>query len=187
MDQETAPVNEGLRNRILDDLSEHFSRDILSVDEYERRVQAIYKATTDLELVKINEDLLPPQRYAASQPAAPHWSKDGPEHQQCIAIFSGSTLKGEFAAPTHLDTIAIFGGSDVDLRDAHLPPGGMDIEVAAIFGGVDIKLPADCDFQIQVTAIFGGVNHPPFQKKGNRPLVRIHGAAVFGGVDIKQA
>lgn len=176
-----------MRNRILDDLSESFARNLLGVDEYEQRVQAVIQAGTVNEVLAVNKDILPPERYSSTEDPSPQMMSEGTPgvSRECIAIFSGTSLKGRFDAPDHLEAVAIFGGCDIDLREARIPPGGMDIEVNAIFGGVEIRVPGNANLQVHVAGIFGGTEHPPFRDRHNGPELRIHGAAIFGGVEIK--
>ena len=190
-------INEKLRQRILDDLSSNFSLDRIGMEEYEQRVQAVTSAKDDLELVSINSDILPATRYQGTDsrgsPDLRH-SNGGtalinhgtaPAHKDCIAIFSGSDLNGEFLAPRKLDAVSIFGGINIDLRKAAIPADGMTIDAAAIFGGVNILLPEGTRAQVDGVAIFGGFTQPPGSYNETGPLIKISGAAIFGGVDVR--
>ena len=81
---------------------------------------------------------------------------------------------------------AIFGGGDLDLRDADLDAGGAVIDITAIFGGVDIKLPESWAVEAHTTGIFGGADNRcknPEKHDGKR--IVINATAIFGGIDIK--
>ena len=62
------------------------------------------------------------------------------------------------------------------------------VQVSAIFGGVEIKVPTNWLVISQGTGIFGGfsdsTSQPPEGTPGLKRLI-IKGEAVFGGVDIK--
>jgi hypothetical protein len=110
---------------------------------------------------------------------------DAPKKQDLVAIFSGSDMAGEFLAPRRLDSVSIFGGANIDLRKAAIPADGMEIEVAAIFGGCTILLPAGVNPEITGMGIFGGFNKPRASYGSSGPRLRINGVALFGGVDIR--
>lgn len=81
---------------------------------------------------------------------------------------------------------AIFGGGDLDLRDAELDAAGAVIDITAIFGGVEIKLPESWVVEAHTTGIFGGAENKcknPEKHEGKR--IVINATAIFGGIDIK--
>ena len=189
-------VQEPLRQKILDELSTQFSQDKIGMDEYEQRVKAVSNAKDDIELIAINSDIIPPARYQGNSTGNPSLRSspgssaiinygDAPGHKDCVAIFSGSELNGEFLAPRRMDAVSIFGGIDIDLRKAAIPQAGMSIDAVAIFGGVNIVVPDGVRVQVDGVAIFGGYNRPQSSYNESGPLIKISGAAIFGGVDIK--
>ena len=55
------------------------------------------------------------------------------------AIFGGIDRRGTWNVPRRMRVVAIFGGADLDLREARFPPGVIDIEVTAVMGGINIS------------------------------------------------
>lgn len=83
---------------------------------------------------------------------------------------------------------ALFGGVVIDLRRAAMRGDSAVIDVTAMFGGVDIKIPQNWIAIPQVAAIFGGFGNKSAQPSADMPGVKrlyIKGAAIFGGVDVK--
>jgi predicted membrane protein len=84
---------------------------------------------------------------------------------------------------------SIFGGSEIDLRQAKLHNNKAKLEVYAIFGGVDIIVPENWKVKVKGAPIFGGVdnktNHDSSLDQENTPLIIIDAYAIFGGIDIK--
>lgn len=81
---------------------------------------------------------------------------------------------------------AIFGGGEVDLRSAELDRNGAVIDITAIFGGVDIRIPESWAVETHTTGIFGGADNKcknQEQREGKRAV--INATAIFGGIDIK--
>ncbi len=79
---------------------------------------------------------------------------------------------------------AILGGIDLDFRDATMEGDEATIEVSAIMGGVDIRVPRSWTVVNRVTPIMGGVddNTRPFDAK--KKLI-VEGTVLMGGLDIK--
>jgi hypothetical protein len=75
----------------------------------------------------------------------------------------------------------------VDLRDALFPDGVVEVEVKAVFGGVQIIVPPTLAVECHGTAILGGfesLNRVPANPDPSSPLLRVRGRVLFGGVQI---
>ncbi|MFW5689350.1 MAG: DUF1707 SHOCT-like domain-containing protein [Spirochaetota bacterium] len=190
---------ERLREHVIEQLSTGYSHDFLSEEEFEQRLETATNASTHADLRMLLVDMpaagsphAPAVRGDASAPSPrgelfPINHGEVANESTVIAIFSGSDRKGIWDPPKTLNTIAIFGGSDIDLREAHLPPGGMTINVVAMFGGVDIILPEGINVEISGAGIFGAFegkrrSSPPIP---GAPTIKVEGVAFFGGVDVK--
>ena len=104
-----------------------------------------------------------------------------------IAIFSGAERKGVWDPPRTLNAIAVFGGCEIDLREARIPAGGMTINAAVLFGGLEVIVPEDLNIQVNGAGIFGGFGGKSRKASNDprTPTVKISGVAIFGGVDVK--
>lgn len=101
------------------------------------------------------------------------------------ATFSGQDVKFDNEEFTGADLTAIFGGVKCDLRNAIITKDVV-INSSAIFGGIDIFVPANVKVKIKSTPIFGGVSNKAIQEKSeDAHTIYINGLAVFGGVEIK--
>jgi len=101
------------------------------------------------------------------------------------AIFAGKEVKisgGEVFKGAEITTF--FGGVELDLRQSTIQDD-ITIDVSAIFGGIDIKVPVDVNIKTDVAAIFGGVDGGNRTVNADAPTIRINGSCVFGGLDIK--
>lgn len=80
---------------------------------------------------------------------------------------------------------AIFGGVELNLDNAKIDKD-IEIEVCAIFGGVDIIVPNDVNVKFNTTSIFGGCSDKRKNiNKDDKKTIYINGICLFGGVDIK--
>ena len=87
--------------------------------------------------------------------------------------------------PPRVTVLNLFGGSDLDLRQA-LVPGDVTLSVYSLFGGSDITVPVGADVEMTGTAIFGGndldLSTPAVT---GSPRIRVRVVSVFGGTDVK--
>lgn len=90
--------------------------------------------------------------------------------------------------PRKLQVTAIFGGAELDLREARIPAGTVDVQITVIFGGVHIVVPPTLSVEINGSAIMGGfpqMNRAPVAPDPSVPVLRIHGTAIIGGVNVE--
>lgn len=83
---------------------------------------------------------------------------------------------------------AIFGGVEIDLREAGLAGGEATIDATAIFGGIELRVPADWRVNLRVTTLLGGTEnkrHQPSVAEATGELT-ITGSVVFGGIQVKE-
>jgi predicted membrane protein len=87
--------------------------------------------------------------------------------------------------------IAIFGGIEIDLRQASMETDEAVLDVNSIFGGCEIRVPETWTIITQGQGIFGGYTDNTRQtgvedlSNPKKKTLFIRGAAVFGGVEIK--
>lgn len=101
------------------------------------------------------------------------------------AIFGASEEKISNEEVLGTNVIAVFGGIELDLRQAIIKKDVV-INCEAIFGGIDIILPDNVKVKTSGVPVFGGVeNKKESSKEENVPTVYINYVCVFAGVDIK--
>jgi hypothetical protein len=182
----TAPTT-AERERTIALLSDRFAQGEIDIDVFEERVSIAHRARTTDELAGLTADLVPPSTEVATSPAR-QVASDPPATGEAVAIFGGTQRVGRWRVPRRFRAVAFFGGVQIDLRDAELPAGVIDMEVRTTFGGVQIIVPPTLAVEVQGTAIFGGFEHmsrvPP-NPDPNAPVLHVRGRAVFGGVSIE--
>jgi predicted membrane protein len=84
------------------------------------------------------------------------------------------------------EIVSVFGGSDIDLMNADISQGPIELEVVCIFGGATLYIPSNWYIKSELTSIFGGVDD---KRKNVVPdhsrVLIIKGVFVFGGMEIK--
>ncbi len=107
---------------------------------------------------------------------------------QGTAIFGGFKRRVLTQVFKGGELTAIFGGYEVDLRQAALDSGQARIDVFVMFGGGEIRVPDGWEISNRATAMFGALNdsthHGPSPAEG-RPRLVITGLILFGGTEVK--
>jgi len=99
------------------------------------------------------------------------------------ATFAGNVVAVTESSFVGCEADAVFGGLELDLRDAVIEDGAV-IEASAIFGGIDIMVPEGVRVKLRRTELFGGAkNHAGSRSDG--PVLYVNALCMFGGVDIK--
>lgn len=105
------------------------------------------------------------------------------------ALFGGGRRRIDTKEFRGGDVIAIFGGYEIDLRDAAMADGKAMIDANAMFGGVDIWIPQNWMVEVVGHGIFGGYDDktmPPRINPGDKPQhLVVTGYAMFGGITVK--
>lgn len=195
------------RARYADRLGDAFAEGRLTREEYEERLTATMSGRTYGDLKDVLADLpaagtvvplsqsLPSVRHSdvsardngwlapASTPADP-----GAISNNAIAIFGGSTKKGQWVVAEELNAVAIFGGIELDLTSAYFAAPTAKIRAVAIFGGIEITVPEGLTVHVEGVGFFGGFDQKA-EGPGDvgAPVLRVEGVAIFGGVEVKRA
>lgn len=87
-------------------------------------------------------------------------------------------------------TTSMFGGTEYDLRQAHLAENGAIIDCLTIFGGCGFKVPPDWTIKNEVTSIFGAFTDKrgsTFNNMVSNPskTLILKGFSAFGGIEVK--
>jgi hypothetical protein len=101
-------------------------------------------------------------------------------------IFSGSELGSHSKRFEGGSIGALFGGVELDLRNAELAPGA-NIDAFVAFGGAEIKVPQGWRVVTKGMPIFGGFENVT-AKEGvpdGAPRLEINATVLFGGLEIK--
>jgi predicted membrane protein len=84
---------------------------------------------------------------------------------------------------------AIFGGFDIDLREAVIAGDSASIDVFVLFGGVDLRVPESWNVNVKATPILGSSEYKPragaAPSDAPRKTLTVTGIVIFGGVEVK--
>jgi hypothetical protein len=191
------------RERVLAILSEGFTKDEIGLDEFERRVDGAYAATSIDALDALVRDLSagttiggaetgsgalsvrPESAMVASSAAlAPVRREKKPG---TVAIFASVERRGAFSLSNGSRAVAIFGNVELDLRQVALPDGVTELFVRAVFGNVEITVPPDLAVECEGSGVLGSfssMSRVPAEGRTRGPVLRVIGSAVLGNVEI---
>lgn len=105
-----------------------------------------------------------------------------------VAVFSGSRRVIDNPDFRGGDVVAVFGGVRLDFRRAGITADKAVLEINAVFGGVEIRVPENWSVTTKGVGIFGGFDdktiHPKPDPNVKTPELIITGATVFGGMSV---
>lgn len=189
-------VAQSQRERTVVALCDHFARDHLTLEEFERRLDVANRALTVPELDSLLSDL--PATTTTSTTSAPAPTPGpamGPaptshirDQQTLVAVMGGVERRGRWQPARNTLAVCVMGGAMLDFREVQLPPGETEVTVVCIMGGAEIIVPPGMNVDTGGLAFMGGFAHrhdlPP-SSDPNAPLLRITGFALMGGVDLQ--
>lgn len=176
-------------------LTTAFAEDAIAVDEFERRVAEVWRATTSHALVELTRDL-PAPASGDSRPAVP--ARRGPPRaldvprersRQIASVMSSIERRVNGTLPERLLVRSVMASVELDLRDADFPPGVTEIRVRAIMGSIEIELPSHVEVEDHGRSFMGSFVVRGPRRRGPRspdaPLVRITGRSIASSVEVE--
>ncbi|MFH8563784.1 DUF1707 domain-containing protein [Streptomyces sp. NPDC017988] len=188
------------RERVAELLRDALAEGRLDMSEFEERLDATYKARTYGELEPITRDL--PTHGAAKvsmvkrpgspesdAPATIDWAGrmvDGePSSVGGFAFWSGFSRKGGWVVGRQFTAFAMWGGGEIDLREAYFTERDVEIRCFTVMGGLQVIVPPEMNVVVRGLGIMGG-----FDDKATgvgtpgSPRVVVKGFALMGGVGV---
>jgi hypothetical protein len=184
------------RQQAIDALCEHFANDVLSVEEFERRVDRAHRAESMDEIRELLVDLpsgdLPVRQENVASTAIERAQASVPasrvkERGFMVAALGGVERKGRWIPARQNFAVALMGGVVLDFREALLPPGETEVWVFTVMGGAEIIVPPGLTVESDGVAILGGFEHledVAVSPDPDAPVLHIRGLAIMGGVDV---
>ena len=146
------------RERVIQQLSEHFANDRLSVEELETRMELAYKASSSADQQRLTADL---SSVAAAPVPAPLPAEElavmAPDRERLVSVMSETRRLGAWIVPQRLDLIALMSDTTIDLTQAALPTGIIDIHVRSICAAVKIVVPPGIQVVSRLSSLMSSV------------------------------
>lgn len=194
------PVQSLARARELkiNELSNHFANDDLTLEELEHRIERVYKAGSVAELETITADLksaavVPPEFVQAkvvkgkSNAPATYELPRG----RILSFMSSMRKVGRWAVPREVDLRAIMSDTKVDLTQAVLSDPMVVVEVRAVMASLRIVVPPGMRVVVETNSIMSNVlsradDYTPSDRPAtaDAPVVRLTGYAFMSDVQV---
>ena len=142
-------VSPAARERVIALLTERYSQDHLTLDEFERRAAAAYAARSPDELAELTADL-PGGEVPATRASLPTGT---------VGVVLGSIVRDMHAVPRALDVRTVLGNVELDLTRASFAPGVTEISLHAFMGNIEIQLPPHVGVEDHVSAVLGSFEY----------------------------
>ena len=178
------------RERAVQALASHFAQDHLTTQELEVRFEQVYRASSTAELRSLLGGLpaLPPSTLVYEPP--PMFSvgptASAPREKRFLALMGEVRRQGRWVVPSHLHIFAAMGAVRLDLREAQIPEGGVDIDATALMGEVRILLPPGLHADVDGVAVMGEFSDRTAGTAStlDAPAIRVKGSAFMGAVRV---
>jgi hypothetical protein len=181
------------RERVATVLNAAYAEGRLSREEHNERLDQLMGAKTFDDLIPITRDLVVVRPREDHQPApnpAAGFEVDttsaSDQPARLIAIFGGVSRNGKWRIRRKNQALALFGGIDLDLRDAVFEGSTIELSAICCFGGLDIKVPEGVHVSNEMVGIFGGTDLKDVSDPTpGAPTLVLKGLTLFGGVSVR--
>lgn len=186
------------RERIAEILREAVAEGRLEMEEFDQRLDRAYKARTHGELEPLVRDL-PGVGSSSSAPAvvqprsgsAARWSERVGKPATsggAFAFWGGFRRRGNWTVGKVFTAFAMWGGGEIDLREANFADREVVIRCFTIMGGIHVTVPPDLNVDVRGIGVMGGFGEDAKDEAApapDAPRVRITGFALMGGVGVE--
>lgn len=187
------------REKALDQLTNLYVKDIISLEEYERLAGELQEASDPQSVLNSltvdsdgdgssheSIDRIPFDR--KNKPPSPKSLNSFPKHGDFFLCIMGERqINGKLLLGKSASSITLMGSTVIDFRGIEVPASGMHIEVIAIMGETRIIVSPDMLVHLSVVPIMGeAVNRADVSfGSNNRGILEIRGVALMGSVSVR--
>ncbi len=177
------------RERTVARLSEAYANDMLTMGEFELRMEAVYRAGGQADLDRLTADL--PMAGNVDAQAASGLVRGA--RQRLAATFSSNEGVHFAVMPTLFEIRALCGSVELDLRHTVFHPGVTEISIDATMGNIELMLPAHVVVERHGDFTFCSysMKDKGFKRRDmplplDAPIVRFTGRAFLSNIEIKR-
>ena len=180
----------------IEELSAHFANDDLSLEDLERRIEQVYRASSAAELERITSDL----RGAAMVPADYVRANVVPgragapatyevPNARMLSLMSTTKRVGRWALARKLELLAIMSETRIDLTHAVLQPGVSEIHIRAVMASIKVIVPPGVRVIVDAHSVMANVQSRADDASATPPtpgeaIVRLTGYAFMADVNV---
>ena len=149
----------------------------LTLDEFAERVGDVYGARTAADLERLVEDVptTPVRAESATRPT-----------RRVVSVLGGTRQSGRWRPARPTTAIAVLGACQLDLTDAEVDGGDVEIRAIAVLGGIEVLVPEGVGAELTGLSIAGSKDFKvKTPSQPNYPVVRVRATSVLGGVTVR--
>ncbi|GAA2424603.1 hypothetical protein GCM10010191_41030 [Actinomadura vinacea] len=151
----------------------------IELTELDRRLTEVFGARTRGELERVSRDLPEPGRTDTLV------VDEEPSSRLAVSVFGWFSRRGRWIAPRRFTSLSMFGGGEIDLRDARFADREIGVRAFALWGYTEVIVPDDVEVEVKGFGLFGMFDRSAVRREQGAPRVVISGLALFGGVGTK--
>ena len=105
-----------------------------------------------------------------------------------LYVMTGEELRPTAPALSQVRIDAVMGGAQLDLTALSPPPGGIDVTLRALMGGIAVRVPRGWTTWWSFRGVMGGIGADAGIDRVADPAaadLRVHARAVMGGVGVE--
>ncbi|MFK8911125.1 DUF1707 domain-containing protein [Streptomyces sp. YS-3] len=183
------------RERVAEALRDAVAEGRLDMEEFEERLEAAYKARTHGDLAPLVRDLpTPGVRPAAPAASGSSADLDWPARiggtatsRGAFALWGGFGRRGTWTIGRTFTAFAMWGGGDIDLREARFESAQTVIRCFTVMGGMGVTVPPELTVRVRGFGLMGGFGDKATgEGTPGSPTVTVTGFALMGGIDVKR-
>ncbi|EPH39238.1 DUF1707 domain-containing protein [Streptomyces aurantiacus] len=189
------------RERVAEVLREALAEGRLDMEEFGERLDAAYRARTYGELAPLTRDLpsaVPPgpkvsmvKRAGDEDLGEIDWHErivgGEPSSSGAVAIWGGFARKGGWTIGRLFTSFAMWGGGEIDLREARFADRDVVIRCFALMGGIQVTVPPELNVTVKGFGLMGGFGDDATGAgTPGSPRVTVTGFALMGGVGVER-
>ncbi|MFG2496708.1 DUF1707 domain-containing protein [Streptomyces sp. NPDC048441] len=185
------------RDRVAERLRDAMAEGRLDMEEFEQRLDATYKARTYGELEPITRDLpavgakgpmvsmVKPSQAGDGEVDWPSRMGGEATSTGAFAFWSGFNRKGGWTVGSRFTAFAMWGGGEIDLREARFADRDVEIRCFTVMGGMQVTVPPELTVVVKGWGIMGGFDdHATGEGTPGSPRVVVKGFALMGGIGV---
>lgn len=168
-------------------LSEAFARDLITMEEFEKRIHKVQEAGSNSDISSCFEDLPNDLLSSASDTETP---KKDIENRKKIqtTILSSNLLCGGKLKQKDINAKVILGEQVIDYSKTILEPGRYIINLTVVLGETKIIVPPEYSVSSDISNILSEVKNKTYKSPDSgTPEIIITGKAVLSSVSIKES
>ena len=167
------------RERVAERLQAAAAVGRIELAELDQRLTEVYEARTRAELERAARGLPAPARTDTLV------VREEPSSRFAMSVFGWFSRRGRWVAPREFTSFSMFGGGEIDLRDARFAADEIRVRAFALWGYTEVIVPDDVEVEVKGIGLFGGFDRGAVHRKKGAPRIVISGLALFGGVGTK--